>query len=134
MAVIVSLWCLTRQFQQYFSYIMAAVIVWYCKFSIHMKSVTITANYFEFDSHSARDVLNTTLFDSLLKTCERCWFCSGVLLFIYKMYIYMYLPIYSQTCIKRSPLGQRKKWSFKTVDLLKEVSSYEIFWYRTRKM
>ena len=26
---------------------------------------------------------------------------------------------YSQTCIKRSPLGQRQ-WSFKTGDLLKE--------------
>ena len=28
---------------------------------------------------------------------------------------------YSQYCIKRSPLGQRKKWSFKTGDHLKEV-------------
>ena len=29
--------------------------------------------------------------------------------------------MYSQTCIKRSPLGQKKEWSFKTCDLLKEV-------------
>jgi hypothetical protein len=29
--------------------------------------------------------------------------------------------IYSQTCIKRSPLGLRKKLPFKTGDLLKEV-------------
>jgi len=28
---------------------------------------------------------------------------------------------YSQTCFKRSPLGQRKKWPYKTGDLLKEV-------------
>jgi hypothetical protein len=27
----------------------------------------------------------------------------------------------SQSCIKKSPLGQRKKWSFKTGDLLKQV-------------
>jgi len=26
--------------------------------------------------------------------------------------------VYRQTCIKRSPFGQRKKWSFKTDDLL----------------
>jgi hypothetical protein len=29
--------------------------------------------------------------------------------------------IYSQTCIKRSPLGQRKSGPVKTGDLLKEV-------------
>jgi hypothetical protein len=28
---------------------------------------------------------------------------------------------YRQTCIKRSPLGKRKKWTFKTGDLLKEI-------------
>ena len=27
---------------------------------------------------------------------------------------------YSQTCIKRSVLGERKKWPYKTDDLLKE--------------
>ena len=31
------------------------------------------------------------------------------------------LQNYSQTCIKRSPLGGNKNWSFKTGDLLKEV-------------
>jgi hypothetical protein len=34
---------------------------------------------------------------------------------MYDIYIY----IYSQTCIRRSPLGQ--KWYFKIGDLLKEV-------------
>jgi hypothetical protein len=34
-----------------------------------------------------------------------------------KAYIYNYGP----TCIKRSHLGQRKKWPYKTGDLLKEV-------------
>jgi hypothetical protein len=29
--------------------------------------------------------------------------------------------IYIQTCIIRSPLGQRCMWSYKTCDLLKEV-------------
>jgi len=33
----------------------------------------------------------------------------------------------SQTCIKRSTLGQRKRWSFKTGDLLKEVQFMQNF-------
>jgi len=32
----------------------------------------------------------------------------------------MYIQTYSQTCINRSPLGQ-KRWPYKTGDLLKEV-------------
>ena len=31
--------------------------------------------------------------------------------------------IYSQTCIKRSPLGQRKKWPFNTGDCLMVVTT-----------
>jgi len=89
MAVIVGLWCLTCQFQQYFSYIVAAVIVWFFEFSIHTVHVwsQFTANYFEFDSSG--DVINTTLFDSLLMTCERCWFCSGF--FSLEICIYPYI-------------------------------------------
>ena len=40
----------------------------------------------------------------------------------------------SQTCSKRSIFGTKKRWSFKTGDLLKRLYSYEIFHVRTRKM
>ena len=33
----------------------------------------------------------------------------------------IYIAIYSQTCIKRSHLGQRKKWPYKISDLLEDV-------------
>ena len=42
--------------------------------------------------------------------------------------------IYSQTCIKRSPLGQRKSGLIRQVTSLKRFNSYEIFYDRTRKM
>jgi len=45
---------------------------------------------------------------------------------------YLVYFIYSQTCIKKSPLGQRK-WSSQTGDLLKEGKLYEIFYDRKRK-
>ena len=32
--------------------------------------------------------------------------------------------IYSQTCIKRSPLGQRKRWPFDTGDCLIQVTAW----------
>ena len=45
--------------------------------------------------------------------------------------------IYSQTCIKRSPFGIKKKWSFKMGDLFfyikKKLNSYEIVYDRTKK-
>jgi hypothetical protein len=40
---------------------------------------------------------------------------------------------YSQTCIKRSPLVQRKKWSYKTGDLLKEVQFKWTFLWQVKK-
>jgi len=42
--------------------------------------------------------------------------------------------IYSQTCIKRSPLGQRKSGLLRQVIVLKKFNSYEMFYDRTRKM
>jgi hypothetical protein len=42
--------------------------------------------------------------------------------------------IYSQTCIKRSPLGQRKNGLIRQVTSYKRFISYEIFYDRTRKM
>jgi hypothetical protein len=36
-------------------------------------------------------------------------------------------------CIKRSPLGQRKKWSYKTGDLLKEVQFKWTFLWQVKK-
>ena len=41
--------------------------------------------------------------------------------------------LYSQTCIKRSPLGQRKSGLIRQVTSLKRFNSYEIFYDRTRK-
>ena len=41
--------------------------------------------------------------------------------------------IYSQTCIKRSPLGQRNSDLLRQVTSLKRFNSYEIFYNRKRK-
>ena len=41
---------------------------------------------------------------------------------------------YSQSCIKRSPLGQRLSGLIRQVTSLKRFNSYEIFYDRTRKM
>ena len=41
--------------------------------------------------------------------------------------------VYSQTCIKRSPLGQRKNGLIRQVTSEKMFNSYEIFYDRTRK-
>jgi len=43
------------------------------------------------------------------------------------------INIYSQTCIKRSPLGQRKTGLIRQVTSKKRLNSYEIFYDRTRK-
>ena len=43
------------------------------------------------------------------------------------------IPMYSQTCIKRSPLGQRKSGLIRQVTSQKSFNSYEIFYGRTRK-
>jgi hypothetical protein len=43
---------------------------------------------------------------------------------LYNMITTMTAPsalVYNQTCIKRTPLEKRKKWPYKTSDLLKEV-------------
>ena len=64
-------------------------------------------------------------------------------------HLWLIVVEYSQTCIKRSPLvnccwiqsdlysedifGTKKKFFFKTGDLLKEVPSYDIFYDKTRK-
>jgi hypothetical protein len=39
----------------------------------------------------------------------------------------------SQTCIKRSPLGQRKIDLIRQVTSLKRFNAYDIFYHRTRK-
>jgi len=41
--------------------------------------------------------------------------------------------IYSQTCIKRSPLGQRKDGLIRQVTSEKRLNSYESFYDRIRK-
>ena len=46
----------------------------------------------------------------------------------YIQYIYIYI-----TCIKRSPLGKRKKWPYKTGVLLKEVQFIWIFLWQDMK-
>ena len=42
--------------------------------------------------------------------------------------------IYWQTCVKRSPLGQRKGGLIRQVTSYKRLNSYEIFYDRTRQM
>ena len=44
------------------------------------------------------------------------------------------MPQFSQTCIKRSSLGQRKNGLIRQVTSLKRLNSYEIFYDRTTKM
>ena len=36
-------------------------------------------------------------------------------------FFFAFAFLYSQTCIKRLPLGKKEKWPYKTCDLLKEV-------------
>jgi hypothetical protein len=45
----------------------------------------------------------------------------------------VYKGKYSQTCIKRSPLGQRKSGLIRQVTSKKRLNSYEMFYARTRK-
>ena len=40
---------------------------------------------------------------------------------------------YNETCLKRSPLGQRKSGLIRQVTTLKRFNSYDIFYDRTRK-
>jgi hypothetical protein len=41
--------------------------------------------------------------------------------------------IYSQTCIKKSPLGPRKRGLIRQVTFYKRFNSYDILYDRTRK-
>ena len=74
-----------------------------------------------------------------------CWCCSAISnpaegeqnkLSAQKSYSYtvgLNFRTYSQTCIKRSPLGQRKSGLIRQVTSKKRFNSYEIFYVRTRK-
>jgi hypothetical protein len=51
----------------------------------------------------------------------------------YSKFKHTYIYMYSQTCIKRSPLGQRKSGLLRQVTSWKRFNSYEIFYDRTRQ-
>ena len=51
----------------------------------------------------------------------------------HSIHVNIYKPSFNQTCIKRSVLGQRKKWSSKTSDLLIKVSFIWNFLWQEKK-
>jgi hypothetical protein len=62
-------------------------------------------------------------------TVESCYVKLGLLEVAFQSLIYKY----SQTCIKRSPLGHRKSDLIRQVTSKKRLYSYELFYDRTRK-